>query len=100
MKYTCVGSVRGCCDRVHRSEAAAQTCIDADQRACKAVGGYSDRRMVKGSKYTNSERCIMPDRVAKALGSEQQTEAQANREQHQAWTINQQAWLSFVQGAP
>lgn len=99
MRYTCVGPVRGCCDRAHRSEETAQACLDADSKACKAVGGFSDRRMVKGQKYTYSERCVIPDRVVALLGPRETNAAQANREQHRAWTINQKAWLSFVQGA-
>jgi hypothetical protein len=61
--YTCVGSVRGCCGRVHKTAAAAEKCLARDQRGCRAQGGYSDRRVVPRGSYTYSERCEMPEAV-------------------------------------
>jgi len=50
MPYTTWGSIRGDCGHVHRSYAAAETCIERDQRGCATQGGYSDRtvRLVCG----------------------------------------------------
>ena len=38
--YTCVGSVRGACGRVHSTR-----------------GGYTDRAVIDGENYTYSQRC-------------------------------------------
>lgn len=45
--FTSIGSVRGSCGHKHQSEAAAEACIAADQRACARQGGYSDRVAVE-----------------------------------------------------
>ncbi len=45
-KYTCVGSVRGCCGIKHRSLETALKCCDRDQKDCRSARGYSDRRPV------------------------------------------------------
>lgn len=66
-KFTCVGSVRGCCDRIHRNRESAIRCTETDHKACKSHGGYSDRRVIEGRSYTYPELCKMPDRVAEAL---------------------------------
>jgi hypothetical protein len=41
--FIAVGPVRGACGHKHQSEAAAEACGAADQRACGKQGGYSDR---------------------------------------------------------
>lgn len=41
--YTTKGNVRGECGHEHRTEAAAQACLERDQRGCASQGGYSDR---------------------------------------------------------
>lgn len=49
--YTTDGPVRGCCGHAHRTEEAAEACLDRDSRACHRQGGYSDRsvkRLVDG----------------------------------------------------
>lgn len=52
MAYTTWGSVRGCCDHVHRTEEAAEACISKDRRDCMAYhpSNYSDRsiRVIEG----------------------------------------------------
>lgn len=63
--YTTVGSVRGCCQHLHRSESAAEECVRDDADGCATQGGYSDRRVV--SDYTYSEGCAMSERVRDAL---------------------------------
>ncbi len=41
-------NIRGACHHKHRTGAAAQECVDRDQRECASMGGgsYSDRRSV------------------------------------------------------
>lgn len=43
--YTTYGSVRGDCGHQHRTIEAAQRCADRDNRDCRKIGGYSDRRV-------------------------------------------------------
>jgi hypothetical protein len=45
--FSAIGPVRGACGHKHQSEAAAEACIAADQRACARQGGYSDRVAVE-----------------------------------------------------
>ena len=66
-KFTCVGSVRGCCDRIHGTKDAAMRCTENDRKACRAHGAPSDRRVIEGRSYTSSELRSMPDRVVDAL---------------------------------
>jgi len=40
---TCVGGVRGECGHKHKTVTGAIRCIEADRRACRRLGGYSDR---------------------------------------------------------
>ena len=44
-RYTCSGSVRGCCGVRHRTIGAAVRCVARDQDRCASLGGgaYSDR---------------------------------------------------------
>jgi hypothetical protein len=44
--YTNIGNVRGSCGHKHKTEATAQACLQRDQRGCRFVGGYSDRKML------------------------------------------------------
>jgi hypothetical protein len=53
--YTCRGNVRGCCEVRHGSLKAASKCQQSDQRACKKVGGYSDRKVVRINEYGRFE---------------------------------------------
>jgi hypothetical protein len=68
-KYTCVGSVRGCCGIVHNSREAAETCIRKDGYGCGRQGGYSDRRAMDGEDYTYAERCAVGDAIMAQLES-------------------------------
>jgi len=44
--YTCSGDVRGECGVKHRTVGAAARHLSKDQRDCRSIGGYSDRRVV------------------------------------------------------
>lgn len=57
MKYTTIGSVRGCCDHKHRSLLTAMKCIGRDHDGCAKQGGYSDRYIVHldGTSLTGDE---------------------------------------------
>ncbi len=49
-RYTCVGSVRGCCEIAHKTIATAARCCERDQKACASLPGgncYSDRQVVR-----------------------------------------------------
>lgn len=56
--YTTTGNVRGCCGHRHRTIDAAYACLKKDQRYCKKIGGYSDRKVAgpKGRTLTDDER--------------------------------------------
>ena len=45
--FTTYGSVRGCCGHLHKTIAAAETCLQRDQNGCGGQGGYSDREVVE-----------------------------------------------------
>lgn len=44
VRWTCNGSVRGCCGITHRTLEAAMACCAKDQQGCARQGGYSDRK--------------------------------------------------------
>lgn len=44
VRWTCAGSVRGCCGITHRTLKAAMACCAKDQQGCAGQGGYSDRK--------------------------------------------------------
>ncbi len=44
--YITIGSVRGWCGHVHRTELGAVRCLARDRRGCRGQGGYSDRNVV------------------------------------------------------
>ncbi len=56
-RYTCIGSVRGCCGHKHRSLKTAARCLDRDIKGCRKQGGYSDRyvRFVDGSRLDEAQ---------------------------------------------
>ena len=43
--YTTWGDVRGGSGVLHRSRATAEAALEKDRRACRRVGGYSDREV-------------------------------------------------------
>lgn len=70
MTYTCTGSVRGSCGHAHRTESGALRCLEADRRACRAMGGYSDRVIVASdgeTLVTEPERRASPVTDAREL---------------------------------
>jgi hypothetical protein len=47
--YTTRGSVRLGCGHTHKTLAKAEVCRLNDMRACRAVGGYSDRIVIRAN---------------------------------------------------
>lgn len=45
--FITLGSVRGACPHIHRTEEAAARCLARDQRGCASQGGYSDRQIYR-----------------------------------------------------
>ena len=68
-EWTCEGPVRGACGVAHRTLDAAVRCIRADQRACQAQGGYSDRsiRRIDRRPLTDAEASDVCDAWSRAL---------------------------------
>jgi hypothetical protein len=66
IRYTCIGSVRGCCGVAHRTLEGAAAHCERDQRACASLGGgaYSDRRVQRldGAPLTDDEELALQDR--------------------------------------
>lgn len=59
-RYQAVGSVRGNCGHHHRTLSGLARCILADQRDCRAAGGYSDRY----PRYSDGEQLSERDNAA------------------------------------
>ena len=60
-RFTCLGSVRGCCGQIHLEKEDAANCVQVDREACWSLGGgaYSDREIVSSHTYTYSDRCAI-----------------------------------------
>ncbi len=56
--YTCVGSVRGCCGIRHRSRAAAERCIERDERRLASHGCFGDRQVVLAREHEDELRYL------------------------------------------